>query len=849
MNCRKCAYAIALAALLPSGLFTQPPATPRLDGDGEPLPEFALMRLGSRRFRVGSPSEDWFRLLPGGSILCYHRPQGPFDRLHRMDVATGRTTEVWPLPYDREPRALSPDGRYVLLVKSPYRFTFVDDSNRRVQRDSGGLQLFDLTKRQVVWEQKADPHPYSWQDSKTAVYSSDGQWIGMLLQGHQRVDGVGVWEAATGREVKRRERANSSLLGFADGGKTLVVRDTKDGQVALLDRESLEERRSFPAAKPSAAALAPDGKFVAVATDGPQTRVWEIATGKPVAELVGQKCPVSHFAFAPDGKTVVTAGDDRVARIFDWPSGRARRDINLARRVDWLGITPDGRQLALCYAGEHVLHYFDLETGKSASVPHQGHRGAVYGLAVAADGTLVSVSADTTLRAWDLRTGRTTWQRDTREDSYGLTLSPDGSIVAVIARDHASVRLVNRTTGEVRQTLNTPDSVYWVQFSLDGRFIVGHTESKERVWALRVWNTATGAVDLTLPHTEQYVGQCATFGPNSRRFAAIYHNSGPLRLWDVRTWTERPGLDVRTHANPRDGADFIFDLRISPDERMLVTIVSEGLRVWELASQKPRAEFLTGSAHPRSVRFSRTGHWLAWSDCNLRIHVWDAWQGTKFELRGAPESNADHGDSVPDLAFSADERMLVTAGGDGTILVWDLAGAAAKAGVVGRAAPSAAEVASAWVDLGSGDAKAAFEAVRTLTHAPTEALRRCREGLKPAGPVDAQLVKRWVNDLGDTRFAVRDKASAELLKLGPRAADALEALLAGSPPAEARKRATQLLTAARGQVPGPDRLREIRALELLERIGGNESQRLVESLAAGAADAPLTQDAAEILKR
>jgi hypothetical protein len=65
---------------------------------------------------------------------------------------------------------------------------------------------------------------------------------------------------------------------------------------------------------------------------------------------------------------------------------------------------------------------------------------------------------------------------------------------------------------------------------------------------------------------------------------------------------------------------------------------------------------------------------------------------------------------------------------------------------------------------------------------------------------------------------------------------------------EMRQRLEQLLRKVEPS-RSPDRLREVRAIEVLEHIGTSEAEQLLQTLAKGAPEARLTQEAKASLER
>ena len=153
-------------------------------------------------------------------------------------------------------------------------------------------------------------------------------------------------------------------------------------------------------------------------------------------------------------------------------------------------------------------------------------------------------------------------------------------------------------------------------------------------------------------------------------------------------------------------------------------------------------------------------------------------------------------------------------------------------------------------DLAGDDAARAYQAVGRLAGSPAEALPWLREHLQPVPPVavDGKRLDRLLSELDSDDFAVRERATKEIGEYGEFARPAFERVLSGQPSAEVRSR-IEMLAEKCAPARSPERLRALRAVEVLENLGTPEAQRLLERLATGAPEAGLTQEAKASLER
>ncbi|OAI46951.1 hypothetical protein AYO44_01880 [Planctomycetaceae bacterium SCGC AG-212-F19] len=165
------------------------------------------------------------------------------------------------------------------------------------------------------------------------------------------------------------------------------------------------------------------------------------------------------------------------------------------------------------------------------------------------------------------------------------------------------------------------------------------------------------------------------------------------------------------------------------------------------------------------------------------------------------------------------------------------------------AAPASADpLAGPWADLASDDEAKALRAVLTFARDSKAAVAFFKQHLHPV-LVDAKRIARRIADLDSAEFAVRAQASADLENFGEYALPYLQAALEGNPPLEVRQRVADLLYRLKQPRLPAGWVRSVRAIAVLEAIGGDEARTILEALARGRARAVPTQEAEVALDR
>src|SRR5262249_55214740 len=128
-----------------------------------------------------------------------------------------------------------------------------------------------------------------------------------------------------------------------------------------------------------------------------------------------------------------------------------------------------------------------------------------------------------------------------------------------------------------------------------------------------------------------------------------------------------------------------------------------------------------------------------------------------------------------------------------------------------------------WSVLGADDAKKAHRMIWTLVAAPKDSLAILKERLRPVPLLDPQWMAQRIADLDSDQYVVREKATAELRKLGERAEPSIRKALRNKPSLEMSRRLAQLLNDLQELERSRERRQLLRAIEVLEQIGNGDA--------------------------
>jgi WD40 repeat protein len=526
-----------------------------------------------------------------------------------------------------------------------------------VGSETGTVTLFDLRRSDVPRRFEAGFAIRALAFSPAAdLLAVAGDSAVSTLWNAQALRLVSTLPAARPRRVGDLASSVEGNLDVAFSADGKVVATAGDDEAAYLWDSSTGTliHRLVVGKRITAIAFGPP-HLLAIATDDPVAKIWNLDSKAPPRVLFGHRDSVRDVAFSSDGKYVATASIDGTARLWRSDMGQEIRTIDL---------DGDVRRVAFGGPGELATAHYE-STGKRRGrattwklhlpdvLTLSDHASVIEAVVFSPAGALLA-SADSggrvVLSAHDGQpvssfldpSGKLEDATFVNENLLA-TAGSDGQVRLWQLPTGKPVGSMRRNTVEVIALAVTTRGKRLAAAAIDGTVTIWDVVSRRPITTLQAGKTPTPDV---------------AFSPDGRLLATSGASS--VRLWDATTGARVRSLGKHPFA--------FYRLAFDPAGRRLAAASVDGTAiVWAIQTGKELLTLHAGDASLTSVAFSPDGNRIATGCVDSTATLWDARDGRQlFTLLG-------HTASISRLAFSPDGSLLATGSADRTIRLEPLA--------------------------------------------------------------------------------------------------------------------------------------------------------------------------------
>ena len=359
------------------------------------------------------------------------------------------------------------------------------------------------------------------------------------------------------------------------------------------------------------------------------------------------------------------------------PEGaKARIGLGTIRAMQY---SPDGNLLAV--VSDIGVWILDAQTAEPRHLL-AAHTGIINSISFSPDGSTLAVGTENgTVQLWDTSTGEHQKTFTRQEHRFGVDnvfFMPDGRTLAVVS-PHSIMDLWDIATGQRKNTPlaaseNDPDAnVRYIpnmymsigghrnSFSSDGKTVASYIDDGK----FRFWDVATRKEIQTLKaEPSGKFGQLVSFSSDLQTVAFVSYNSykgqSQIQVWHVNLWGANYQTQIKT-----DNFELPF-LVFNPDGNFIASYVNKAIRIWDVNTGKEKKRFKGHKSTVTTVAFSPDNRTLVSSSYDNTLRFWDVDTGKE------KKTVAGYDTFFRDVSLSADAQTLMSLGlGSGIIRLWN----------------------------------------------------------------------------------------------------------------------------------------------------------------------------------
>jgi WD40 repeat protein len=509
---------------------------------------------------------------------------------------------------------------------------------------------------------------------------------------------VRAWDLAEGKPLRQLSAPSPVLaLALSPDGKTLVL-GGQDNAVHLMnaaDGKVLATLKGHTGAVNGVAFL-PDGLRVASVSSDGSARIWTIPSEANLKEaqtpgdakladpvvLSGHNGPVQAVALTPDGQFLITGGDDATVRLWSVADGKPSRSIEgHSAPVLALAVSPGGETL-LTGSADKNARLFDLASGAFRTAL-TGHNGPVQGVAFSPKGDrLVTAAADGGLKVWDAADGRGVIAfghtppaaNAPMQPVLGVAFSGEGSLVSASADKTLKTWTYEGSWSEMKPLTPHVFRVLAIDFSPDGKLLAAGGGEPSRSGEVKIWDVekATLVRSLDSLHSDTVFG--VRFSPDGTKLATGAADKF-LKVSNVADGKELKSFEGHTH--------HVLAVDWKSDGEELVTGGADNVvKVWDFEAGEQLLTLPPAGKQITAVRWLPEKNEVAGASGDNLVRFWNVDTGagaaTKGQRRrrgggngGVLRTFSGPSDYVFGVAVSKDGSRVAAGGADSVLFLWN----------------------------------------------------------------------------------------------------------------------------------------------------------------------------------
>lgn len=248
-----------------------------------------------------------------------------------------------------------------------------------------------------------------------------------------------------------------------------------------------------------------------------------------------------------------------------------------------------------------------------------------------------------------------------RKPVGGLAASPEGKYLAV--GRYEEVEILSGSQAKPLTTLTGHTGhINDLAFSPDGKLLIAAAGEPGLFGEVTIWETASWKRRQSLRGHSDHLYALA-IGPDGKTFATGSYDQ-TIRVWDLET-----GKSIREftgHNGP------VFDLAFHPDGKILASASGDRtVKLWNALTGDRLETFTEPEKEQYTVAFRGDGRLLAAGGVDNRIRIWRISKTGKAGSNRLLYTRFAHESPILKLAFSPDDRRLVSSSEDLTVKLWE----------------------------------------------------------------------------------------------------------------------------------------------------------------------------------